>query len=81
MVRCCHQLGEDGTDFCPSDAELKAATQARENMETKLDERCSGWFENNATNTPALNLFLFVKFLSRSRVDTIYVMIEVVHVS
>ena len=74
MVRCCHQLGEDGTDFCPSDAELKAATQARENMETKLDERCSGWFENNATNTPAL------KLLSRSRVDTIYVMIEVVHV-
>ena len=58
MVRCNRQLwGEDGTDFCPSDAELKAATQAGENMETKLDERCSGWLENNATNTAALKVF------------------------
>ena len=57
MVRCSHQLGEDGTDFCPSDAELKAATQAGENMETKLDEGCSGWLENNATNTAALKVF------------------------
>ena len=66
MVRCSHQLGEDGTDFCPSDAELKAATQAGENMETKLDEGCSGWLENNATNTAALKFFI-CEFFIKSR--------------
>ena len=66
MVRCSHQLGEDGTDFCPSDAELKAATQAGENMETKLDEGCSGWLENNATNTADLKFFI-CEFFIKSR--------------